>query len=31
MTDEELKQLYSIEDIPDKRDFLWSNYEEYAE
>lgn len=34
MTDEELKQLYSIEDRPDERDFLWSDYvdyEEYAE
>ena len=31
MTDEELKQLYSVEDRHDERDFLWSNYEEYCE
>jgi hypothetical protein len=29
MTDEELKLLNAVEDIPDKRDFLWSEYVEW--
>jgi hypothetical protein len=31
MTDEELKLLYAVEDRPDERDFLWSEYCEWLE